>query len=87
MKMQKLRYYSAWSRLNPDQVELLEGWLFEQNMGYAEALARAKKEFGVKASIDSLGRYYQRRARKRRVTELLRLTGNRQGARTCQSVF
>ena len=43
--MSKLRSDSAWSKLTAEQRETLEGWLFEENIGYKEALERAQKEF------------------------------------------
>jgi hypothetical protein len=49
----------------------LEEWLFEERLGYADALAKAEKEFGLQASLASMGRYYRRRAGERQVTELV----------------
>ncbi len=43
----------------------MEEWLFEQNLGYADVLERARKEFGVEASRGSLCHFYQRLARER----------------------
>ena len=64
--MSKPRSDSAWRRLTPEQRETLEGWLFEESLGYREVLDRAQKEFGVTASIPSLAGYYQRLARERK---------------------
>jgi hypothetical protein len=69
--MSKLRSDSAWAALSPEQRETLEGWLFEENLGYKEALERAQKEFGITASLRSLSEYYQRAARERTQEELL----------------
>jgi hypothetical protein len=69
--MRKLRDDSTWNQLSPDQRELLEEWLFDENLGYAETLARVQKEFGLNATMASLGRYYRRRAGERQVGELL----------------
>jgi hypothetical protein len=69
--MRKLREDSTWSGLTGEQRQKLEGWLFERNLGYAEALKRAHKEFGVQASATSLGRFYQRRAQERQQAALL----------------
>lgn len=62
---------STWKQLTLEQRETLEIWLFEENLGYAQTLAKVQKEFGVEATIASLGRFYRRRARERQVEELL----------------
>ena len=69
--MRKLRDDSTWNRLTPGQRETLESWLFDENLGYAKTLARVQKEFGLEATIASLGRFYRRRARERQVAELV----------------
>jgi hypothetical protein len=69
--MGKLRSDSAWSKLTSEQRETLEGWLFEENTGYKEALERAQKEFGLAASLTSLADFYQRLAEERMQRELL----------------
>src|SRR5260221_14353690 len=69
--MRKMREDSTWNGLTGEQRQKLENWLFERNLGYAEALKRVKKEFGVQASTTSLGRFYQRRARERQQAALL----------------
>jgi hypothetical protein len=66
-----MREDSTWSRLSIEQRQLLESWLFDGNLGYAETLARVKSEFGVEATIPSVGRYYRRRARERQTEELV----------------
>jgi hypothetical protein len=66
-----MRKDSTWSRLTSAQRAKLEKWLFEGNLGYAEAVARAHKEFGVKGTVASMGRYYRRRAQERQPAELL----------------
>jgi hypothetical protein len=68
--MSKIRSDSKWGGLPEEQRETLEGWLFEENLGYGPALERAEKEFGVKGSVRSLAEYYQRRARERLQDEL-----------------
>jgi hypothetical protein len=68
--MGKMRTDSAWSRLTAEQRETLEGWLFDEHLGYKEALERAQKEFGITSSLTSLADYYQRRARERTPSEL-----------------
>ena len=67
----KLRADSAWSKLTAEQRETLEGWLFEENIGYKEALERAQKEFGLASSLTSLAVFYQRLAEERMQKELL----------------
>jgi hypothetical protein len=69
--MRKLRSDSTWNQITPEQRETLEGWLFDENLGYAEALERAQKEFGLKATLASLGRYCRRVALERQIAELL----------------
>ncbi len=69
--MRKMREDSTWNGLTGEQRQKLENWLFERNLGYAEALKRVQKEFGVQASATSLGRFYQRRARERQQAALL----------------
>jgi len=66
-----MRKDSTWSRLTSAQRAKLERWLFEGNLGYAEAVARAHKEFGVKGTVASMGRYYRRRAQERQPAALL----------------
>ena len=47
--MRKMREDSTWNGLTGEQRQKLETWLFEKNLGYAEALKRAHKEFGVQS--------------------------------------
>jgi hypothetical protein len=68
--MSKLRSDSVWAALSPEQRETLAGWLFEENLGYKEALERARTEFGIVASLTSLADYYQRQAQERMQREL-----------------
>jgi hypothetical protein len=69
--MRKMRDDSTWNRLTPEQLGLLDDWLFKERLGYATALARAEKEFGLVASPSSMGRYYRRRARVRQAANVL----------------
>src|SRR5215831_5996290 len=69
--MRKLREDSTWSYLTPEQIEMLEEWLFEENLGYAKVVERVKKEFGIETTIPSVARYYRRRAPERQAQELL----------------
>ncbi len=66
-----MRDDSTCTQLTPEQRETLEIWLFEENLGYAKTLAKVQQEFGLEATVASLGRFYRRRARERQVTELL----------------
>jgi len=68
--MRKLRDDSTWNQLTSEQRERLEDWLFEENLGYAGAVGRVKKKFGLEATIASIGRFYRRRARERQTLEL-----------------
>ena len=63
--MRKLRPDSNWCKLSAEQRETLERWLFEENIGYREALERVKREFGVTTSMRSMSEYYKRLARLR----------------------
>jgi hypothetical protein len=67
----KMRDDSTFNQLTPEQRETMEGWLFDENLGYAKTLERVKQEFGLEATMSSLGRYYRRRARDRQVEKLL----------------
>ena len=69
--MRKLRDDSTWNQLSAAQRETLESWLFDENLGYAETLARVRQEFDLEASVASLGRYYRRRARERQLLEMV----------------
>ncbi|MFZ0827348.1 MAG: hypothetical protein WAO02_07980 [Verrucomicrobiia bacterium] len=69
--MRKMRDDSTWNRLTPEQRETLESWLFDENLGYAKTLERVQKEFGMEATVASVGRFYRRRARERQVEELV----------------
>jgi hypothetical protein len=72
--MKKLRDDSTWNQLTLEQREQLEGWLFDENLGYAKTLELVREEFGLEATIASLGRYYRRTARERQYKELVLAT-------------
>src|ERR1700722_9701341 len=63
--MSKMRSDCVFSKLTPEQAETLEGWLFEENMSYKEALERAQKEFGIGGSLTGLRRFYGRLSKER----------------------
>ena len=69
--IRKVRDNSTWCQLLPAELERLDSWLFDENLGYAKAAARVQKEFGIQATIASVGRYYRRRARVRQADELV----------------
>ncbi len=71
--MGKMRCDSAWAALTPEQRGTLEGWLFEENLGYTEVLERAQKEFGIAASRTSLARFIHRASAERAQREFLDL--------------
>jgi hypothetical protein len=61
--------------LTAGQRETLEGWLFEENIGYQEARERLEKEFGMKASMRALSEFYQMTARQRMEKEFRSVKG------------
>ena len=71
MLTKKCRSDATWNKLTTAQRETVDEWLFDERLAYAEIVARAEKEFGLKASVASLSRYYQRRATDRQGWELL----------------
>ncbi len=66
-----MRDDSTWNQLTLEQRETLESWLFDENLGYVKTLERIQKEFGLEATVASLGRFYRRRARERQLEELV----------------
>jgi len=58
--MNKLRSDSAFCQLTSEQTEALEGWLFEERLGYPQVLARLKAEFGLETSLTGVRRFYKR---------------------------
>jgi hypothetical protein len=68
--MSKMKSNCTWSLLTPEQRDELERWLFDENMSYREAKERVQKEWGVTASIWSVGRFYQSRVNDRSLGEV-----------------
>jgi len=68
--MNKLRADSTWNELTPEQREKLDEWLFEEEVSYQEARARAQREWGIESSISSVGRYYRRGRNARMLEEM-----------------
>ena len=68
--MRKMREDSTWNGLAGEQRQKLENWLFERNLGYAEALQRAHKEFGVQSLFGNYeGRCFRGKGRMARRDE------------------
>ena len=61
-----MRKDSTWNRLASAQCAKLEKWLFEGNLGYAEAVARAHKE--RRSSRSSILERLQSRGQRRKTT-------------------
>jgi hypothetical protein len=61
--MRKRRSDSLWAKLSPEQQEQMDEWFFEENLGHREIVERAGKEFGIKASQQTLTGYYRHRER------------------------
>ncbi len=74
--MKKLRSDSNFSGLSAGQREQLLNWLFDENMSYAAAAERVKKEFGIEASLWSVGRFYRHAAEERHVGNLALAQGS-----------
>ena len=74
--MKKLRSDSKWNGLPAKQREAVLNWLFDEGLGYAAALQRARLEFGVVASVSSLKRFYQHVAEERRIGEVVSAGGS-----------
>jgi len=68
--MSKLRSDSTWNQLTPEQRETLETWLFDENLGYAETVERVRREFGLQATIASVGHFRRHRAAERQAEDL-----------------
>jgi hypothetical protein len=64
--MRKRRKDSTWDRLTSEQRAKLEKWLFEGNLSYAEAVARAHKE--SRSSRSSILERLQSRGQRRKTT-------------------
>jgi hypothetical protein len=64
--MRKRRKDSTWNRLASPQRAKLEKWLFEGNLSYAEAVARAHKE--RRSSRSSILERLQSRGQRRKTT-------------------
>jgi hypothetical protein len=65
--LKKVRSNAQWIGLTSGQRRTLEGWLFDEMLGFAESIERARRELGFTGSLSSLKRFYARRAREREV--------------------
>lgn len=74
--MRKLRSDSTFSGLPAGQQEQVLTWLFNEGMSYAAVARRVKKEFGLAASVASVGRLYRHVAEDRRLGELALAAGS-----------
>jgi hypothetical protein len=80
-RMKKLRSDSKWSRLPAQQHEQVLKWLFDGGLSYEAALRRARRQFGIEASVSSLKRFYQHVAGERQAAEIMALGGNTEDLR------
>jgi hypothetical protein len=69
--MRKLREDSLGNKLTLEQRDLLEHWLFDDNLGYTEARERVQKEFGLETTVWSVSRFFHQRARERPIEQLV----------------
>ena len=69
MRMKKTRKDAKWAGLSPEARNKLEKWLFEECMGFEEALKEAQRQFNFQGSISSLKRFYQRASEARMLTD------------------
>lgn len=51
--------------LPANQREVIDRWLFEENVSFKDAATRLYQDFGVRSSESALGRYWQRRQQQR----------------------
>ncbi len=68
--MSKLRSDSTWNALTDKQRQMMEAWLFEENLSYKEITERVAKEWGIKSSIWSVRRFYEWRMSQCAMAEL-----------------
>src|SRR5271165_737623 len=65
--MNKTKSNAKWNQLTTDQQATLEDWLFEDDLSYDDALARAHQELGFTGSRASLCRFYKHKQEERRM--------------------
>ncbi len=74
--MRKLRSDSTFNGLSAGQREQLLNWLFNDNISYAAAVERVKKEFGIATSLSAMRRFYRHAAEERSVGNLALAQGS-----------
>jgi hypothetical protein len=79
--LRKAKSDARWNQLTPEQQQMLDKWLFEDNLSFAKVLPRAQKQLGYKGQMTSLKRYHKRRAQERLLTDM---TGLAQDAATVE---
>jgi len=62
---------AKWNQLTPEQLEKMEGWLFEEELGFEEVEYRARMEMGFEGSVSSIKRFYARKSEERMVSDML----------------
>jgi hypothetical protein len=70
--MNKMRSNATWNTLKPEQKEIVEEWLFVQNLSYKEVQKRSRK-FKLNWSQSSIQRTYQHLARLRAIADVARM--------------
>jgi hypothetical protein len=76
----KTKSSARWNGLAARHRETLEAWLFEENLGFGEALERARTELGFAGSLSSLKRFYHRTADERMIEEYAEQAASEAGA-------
>lgn len=60
--------------LSDHQRQLLETWLFKENITYRDAVKRAQDQFGVKLDVHALMRFYRQIRHQRNVDHIVKST-------------
>ena len=68
--MKKVRSDALWNKLSAESRDVLDQWLFEDNLRYDDILSRAKSRLGFEGSLGSLKRYRYRREQERVLTDM-----------------
>jgi hypothetical protein len=63
--MRKMRSDSTWSKLTPKQRRMMDEWYFQDGLSHAEILEDAEREFGIKATQQTLTSYFRYREKVR----------------------
>jgi hypothetical protein len=62
--------------LKPEQVELLEKWLFEDCLSYGQVVPLVEKELNIKVGVKSLFNFYRKQSRQRTVNRIIHSAQN-----------